>query len=198
MEGNDILTGLDCQDKLIGDSGNDRLVGGDGTDNLLGGAGNDTLEGGLDADTLNGGFGADRFVYAGTNQAAALTDSLAEAPDSVVGFKVSQGDRFQLNFGGNKSDRPSKLFNAGKVNGNNLATAARSAYADKNQATSGAQSLQGNEAVFFNWRGQTYLSVNDSSRGFSASRDLMINVNGIGFKSGDASAGVLTTSNYFV
>jgi hypothetical protein len=201
LDGNDVLTGLDCQDRLIGDGGNDRLIGGEGIDNLLGGSGNDTLEGGIDADTLNGGFGADRFVYAGTNQAAALSNSLVDAPDLVKGFRFSQGDRFQLSFsGGNnrRGDRPSRLFNAGRVGGGNLTAAVRSAYADKNQTSSSSQSLQGNEAVFFNWRGQTYLSINDSSRGFSTSRDSVINVNGIGLRSGDASAGTLNTANYFI
>jgi len=196
-DGNDTLLGGDCNDFLLGNNGNDRLVGGDGNDNLLGGAGKDTLEGGLDADTLNGGFGADRFLYAGKTQAAALANSLVDAPDRIQDFKFSQDDRFQLNFGGKRNDRPSGLFNAGQVNGGNLTAAVKSAYADKDQASSDSQSLQGNEAVFFDWRGQTYLSINDSSQGFSTSRDLVINVTGIGFKSGDASAGVLTTADYF-
>ncbi|MBI4785155.1 MAG: DUF4347 domain-containing protein [Oscillatoriophycideae cyanobacterium NC_groundwater_1537_Pr4_S-0.65um_50_18] len=197
LEGNDTLIGLDCQDRLVGNSGNDRLVGGEGNDTLLGVAGNDTLEGGLGADTMAGGLGADRYLYAGNSQAEALSNALVSAPDQVQGFKFAQGDKFQLNFGGRGSDRPRGLFNAGQVRGNNLTAAARSAYADKNQGSSGSQSLRGNEAVFFGWRGQTYLSVNDNSQGFSASRDLVVNVSGIGFRAGDASAGTLTTTNYF-
>ncbi|MBD3881189.1 DUF4347 domain-containing protein [Phormidium tenue FACHB-886] len=191
LEGNDTLIGLDCQDRLVGDGGNDRLDGGSGNDFLRGSGGNDALIGGTGTDTLNGGQGADRFIYAGSTQAEALAQSLTAAPDRVQGFRFSQGDKFQL------VDRPRGLFNAGDVNGGNLAGAARSAYADKDQRRSGSQALQGNEAVFFNWRGQTYLSVNNSSRSFSAAEDLVADVRGIGLRSGDSTAGVLTVNSYF-
>ena len=198
LDGNDTLIGLDCQDRLVGDSGNDRLDGGSGNDYLKGGAGNDTLIGGTGADTQEGGLGADRFIYTGSTQAEALAQSLADAPDRVQGFNVSQGDKFQLDFDNNlqSRDRPSRLFNAGQVGGGNLAAAARNAYASKNQRSAG-QALQSNEAVFFDWRGQTYLSVNGGSKGFSAASDLVLNVRGIDFKSGDDSAGSLNVANYF-
>jgi Domain of unknown function (DUF4347)/RTX calcium-binding nonapeptide repeat (4 copies) len=198
LDGNDTLIGLDCQDRLVGDRGNDRLEGGSGNDYLKGGAGTDLLIGGTGTDTLEGGLGADRFAYTGATQADALTQSLADAPDLIQGFKFSQGDKFQLDFDNNlqSSDRPSRLFNAGKVGGNTLAAAAKKAYADKNQRSAG-QALQGNEAVFFDWRGQTYLSLNDGSKGFSASNDLVANVRGIGLKVGDSSAGSLNVANYF-
>ncbi|HEY9643238.1 MAG TPA: bluetail domain-containing putative surface protein, partial [Coleofasciculaceae cyanobacterium] len=196
LEGNDTLIGLDCQDRLVGDKGNDRLVGGEDNDTLLGGAGNDILDGGLGADSLDGGLGADRFVYAGSTQAEALSNSLVNAPDRIKGFKVSQGDKFQITIG-NKSDRPRGLFNAGRVGGRNLTAAVKAAYSDKNQVSSGSQTLQGNEAVFFNWQGRTYLSVNNGNKSFSASSDLLVNVSGISFKSGDINAGTLAVTNYF-
>ena len=198
LDGNDTLIGLDCQDRLVGDRGNDTLDGGTGKDSLKGGAGNDTLIGGTGADTLEGGLGADRFVYTGNTQAEALAQSLADAPDLIQGFKVSQGDRFELDFDGNlrSLDRPSRLFNAGQVGGDNLAAAAKKAYADKNQRSAG-QALQGNEAVFFDWKGQTYLSVNDGSKGFSAASDLVANVKGISLKPGDSTAGSLNVASYF-
>lgn len=200
LEGDDTLIGLDCQDRLVGDRGNDRLLGGEGNDTLLGGAGNDSLEGGLGADLLEGGLGADRFVYSGSSQAEALAQSLADAPDRIRGFRFSQGDRIQLDFDGNlnRSDRPTGLFHAGRVNGRNLAAAAQAAYRDKNRSSAGAQALRSNEAVFFEWRNQTYLSVNDGSQVFSAARDSVANVNGISYRAGDANAGVLTVTNYFI
>ena len=52
--------------------------------------------------------------------------------------------------------------------------------------------------MFFRWLGGTYLSVNDNNAAFGAADDLVINVTGITFRGNDASAGVLTVSNYFV
>jgi serralysin len=68
--GLDKLEGLDGDDRLKGDAGGDSLYGADGLDRLKGGAGGDLMFGGGDADviqgntgadTLNGGGGADRL-----------------------------------------------------------------------------------------------------------------------------------------
>jgi Domain of unknown function (DUF4347)/RTX calcium-binding nonapeptide repeat (4 copies) len=195
----DILQGTENADVLRGLQGNDIIMGLDSGDTLIGGGGNDTLIGSDGQDILRGGGGGDRFVFSGATQAKALAGSLVDMPDQIVGFKATKGDRFQLDFDGNSktSDRPSGLFNAGKVRGTNLDAAVKSAYADKNQKTGGAQALGINEAVLFNWGGQTYLSVNDGSAGFSDNRDLVASVSGFGFKPGDATAGILAVSNYF-
>ena len=178
---------------------NDRILGLGGNDTLLGFGGNDLLEGGAGADVLKGGAGADLYAYAGKSKQAAFANSLIGAFDRVSGFKVSEGDRFHLDFDNKSStiNLPRRLFNAGQE-GNTLGSAVKSAYADKDQQTGGKQALGANEAVFFTSKGQTYLSVNDGQAGFSASRDLLVNVTGIGFNAGDATAGTLTVSNYFV
>ncbi|MBD1850815.1 DUF4347 domain-containing protein [Leptolyngbya sp. FACHB-711] len=196
--GNDTLVGLDCDDRLDGGKDNDRLDGGLDDDVLLGGSGNDILIGGNGQDTLSGGSGADRIIFAGSSPAAALTTSLANAPDRVRKFNAEKGDRFELDFDNNlrSSDRLRGLFNAGRVRGKTLEQASRNAYKDKNQRSQG-QKLHGNEAVFFNWRGNTYLSVNDTVKGYSANRDLVIDVTGIRFNPGNSGAGVLTTVDYF-
>ncbi|WP_088894155.1 DUF4347 domain-containing protein [Leptolyngbya ohadii] len=197
--GNDTLIGLDCDDRLDGGKDNDRLDGGLGDDVLLGGTGNDTLIGGNGQDILTGGPGADRMVFAGNSEAAALATSLATAPDRIRKFDATKGDRFVLDFDGNgrTTNRPRGLFNAGRVRGRTLEQAARNAYGDKNQRSAG-QDLGTKEAVFFNWRGSTYLSVNDTVKGYGASRDLVVDVTGIRFSAGDAGAGVLTVNRYFV
>jgi Ca2+-binding RTX toxin-like protein len=198
--GNDRLIGLDGNDRLYGGAGNDTLVGGEANDFLVGGTGNDVLIGGPGQDTLRGGRGRDRFVFSGATQAEALASSTVDAPDRILDFNFTQGDKFQLDFNNNlrSRTRPSGLFNAGQVKGRTLQAAARAAYANKNQARSGRQALGANEAVFFSWKKRTYLSVNDSNRGFSANRDLLADVTGIKFKPGDTTAGVLNVSNYFV
>ena len=59
LNGEDKLYGKDGDDILYGDLGDDYLRGGAGNDTLYGGAGNDTIYGDLGNDTLNGGDGED-------------------------------------------------------------------------------------------------------------------------------------------
>jgi Domain of unknown function (DUF4347)/RTX calcium-binding nonapeptide repeat (4 copies) len=195
----DILQGTDYADTLRGLKGNDKLIGLDSGDTLIGGAGNDILVSGDGQDTLNGGTGADRFVFSGATQVKALTGSLVDMPDRIKGFDAIKGDRFQLDFDNDSrtSDRPKLLSNAGNIKGTSLEAAVKSAYADKNQKTSGKQVLAVNEAVLFTWQNQSYLSVNGGSAGFSENQDLVVGISGLKLKSGDAIAGSLVVGNYF-
>ena len=195
----DTLQGTDNADTLRGLKGNDRLIGLDSGDTLIGGAGNDILVSGDGQDTLNGGAGADLFVFSGATQAKALTGSLVDLPDRIKGFDAIKGDRFQLDFDDDSKtgDRPKSLSNAGTLKGASLDAAVRSAYADKNQKSSGRQALGVNEAVLFNWQNQSYLSVNGGSAGFSENQDLVVAISGLKLKSGDAIAGSLVVGNYF-
>lgn len=199
---NDFRTvrGTRGNETLRGNADNDRLLGLAGNDRLLGRAGDDLLNGGLGSDRSTGGLGADRFLYSGRTQQAAFANSLLAAPDQITDFRSAQGDRIQLDFDNNLTtpELPSGLFNSGREGGRTLLAAVRSAYADKNQQTTGNQRLLANEAVLFNWRGSSYLSVNDGQAGFAASRDLVVNVARIGLQPGDATAGVLNVTNYFV
>lgn len=61
--GNDWIAGAAGADRLEGGLGNDRLLGGDGPDRLLGGEGQDRLIGGAGSDILSGGPGADVFQF---------------------------------------------------------------------------------------------------------------------------------------
>jgi hypothetical protein len=195
----DTLRGTENADTLRGLKGNDTLIGLGSGDTLIGGAGNDTLIGGEGQDILNGGGGADRFVFSGSTQAKALEGSLVDMPDRIRNFNAMKGDRFQLDFDDNlrTSDRPSALYNAGNIKGTSLDSAVKSAYANKRQKSSG-QALGINEAVLFNWQGQSYLSVNNGSAGFSEDQDLVVGISGLKLRAGDATAGVLSVGNYFV
>ncbi|PSB14681.1 hypothetical protein C7B61_02030 [filamentous cyanobacterium CCP1] len=190
-DGNDVLVGAIGQDRLLGMSGNDRLIGGDG---------NDWLNGGLGADGMTGGRGADRFVYAGADVVKAHANSLMASPDRVTDFKGAEGDRFQLDYDNNLStpNLPIGLFHAGSRAEGQLAQAIGAAFADKDQKQTGSQALKAREAVFLSWQAKTYLVVNDQTAGFSATNDLVINVTGMQMQAGDASAGSLNVSNYFV
>jgi peroxidase len=55
----DLIIGIDQNDKLVGRAGNDTLFGGDGHDRLRGGRDDDTLDGGSGRDWLQGGRGKD-------------------------------------------------------------------------------------------------------------------------------------------
>lgn len=196
----DTLQGTDNADTLRGLKGNDKLIGLDSGDTLIGGSGNDILVSGDGQDTMNGGAGADRFVFSGTTQAKALAGSFIDLPDRIKGFDAIKGDRFQLDFDDDlrTSDRPKSLSNAGNIKVSSLEAAVKSAYADKNQKTSGKQALGVNEAVLFTWQNQSYLSVNGSSAGFSENQDLVVGISGLKLKTGDAIAGGLAVGNYFV
>ena len=197
--GSGASTGGSSNLTLTGTDKNDVLNGAGGRDRLTGKGGNDVLIGRANADTLTGNLGADFFVYSGTSQAAALAGSRTSNLDRITDFNFAQGDRFQLDYDNNRatSERPRGLFHAGAIKADSLTNAVKAAYLDKNQRTSGSQNLGANEAVFFNWQSRTYLSVNNGTKSFTASQDLVADVTGIRFKPGDATAGVLSTSNYF-
>lgn len=152
-------------------------------------------------DILVGGPGADRFVFSGIGKRQALRTSTLKSLDVIEGFSFSQGDRVQLDFDNNlttvlPSERPKRLFNAGKLKGG-LKKAVQQAYEDKNFKQKGDQALKRNEAVFFRVGKQAYLSVNDNKGSFSPKNDLLVNVTGIELKAGDLRKGSLNVGNYF-
>lgn len=194
-----LLIGQDGGGTLTGGSGNSTLQAGSGDYTLVGQVGNDTLIAGSGTDTLTGGSGADRFEFAGATKAAALRSSTLRNLDRITDFKYAEGDRFELNYDNNVStiELPKRLYNAGVQKGGNLLKAVRSAYADKLPRKGGAQGLKADEALFFTFKGQTYLSVNNSKPKFSANDDLLVNVTGIQFAPGDTKPKALAVRNYF-
>ena len=86
--GNDILYGNLGNDTLNGGSGNEVIRGGQGNDVLTGGAGNDWVSGDKGSDTMTGGTGADIFHTFGD-----------AGIDRVTDFRLSEGDRVQLDPG---------------------------------------------------------------------------------------------------
>ena len=177
-----------------------RIAGSTDNDVLTGSSINDWLRGGMGSDLLTGGGGADRFIYAGATRHEALSGSRLRNPDRILDFNAIQGDRLQLDYDNNLAtiDRPRSAFNAGKVRGGNLRAGVQAAFQDKNHQRKGNQALRANEAVVFQWRKQTFLTVNDSERRFAPNQDMIINVTGLQMIGQDASAGVLKVSSYFV
>ena len=198
LVGNLSITTSGGNDQSSGGSGNDKIQTSDGNDTVTGQAGNDIIIGGRGADIATGGVGADRFYFQGITKADALKDSTLSALDRITDFNFAEGDRFGLDFDNNLAtiERPRALFYAGKEKGS-LPKAAKAAYADKNQKLRGKQALKADEAVFFRLGSRTFLSVNDGKAGFSASDDLVVDVTGIRFKTGDSKKGALSVANYF-
>lgn len=186
---------------IPGDFTTDLVLSGGNTVNpvLVGTVGDDQLIAGGTQDTLTGAKGSDRFVFSGATKAQALRLSTVKSVDVITDFSYGEGDRVQLDFNNNisSSERPKGLFNAGREKGKTLAQAAKSAYADKS-LRKGVQGLKANEAVFFKWGSSTYLSVNDGKAEFSAANDLVVNVTGIQFRSGDLKRGTLAVKDYFI
>jgi len=184
---------------VAGGAGRDRLVGTAGVDQILGRGGNDLLIGRKGGDSLVGGTGADHFIYQGNGIRAALGDSLVSAPDRIQGLVIAEGDRLRLDFDNNLATRelPLGFFNAGTVAGATRSAATSAAFADKNQATAGAQALGGREAVLFTWQQRTFIAVNDQTQSFNASSDLVVDVTGIQKPATHGTAGVLPTTSYF-
>jgi serralysin len=87
-DGDDIVYGNLGDDTGDGGTGSDVARGGQGSDSLSGGPGDDWLSGDLGNDTLAGGAGGDVFHTFG---AAGL--------DQVTDFRLSEGDRVQLDPG---------------------------------------------------------------------------------------------------
>lgn len=183
-----------------GDNAPNRLVGSTGVDLLMGYGGNDLLIGRQRQDVMVGGDGSDHFIFAANSVRAAFRHSVVTAPDRIKDFSMNARDRIRLDFDNDLSttNRPRRLFNAGRVRGTSRANAARAAFVDKNQAAQGNQRLQRFEAVMFEWRDRSFIAVNDNGIGFSTRFDLVVDVTGIQRPAAHLSAGVLPTANYFV
>jgi Right handed beta helix region/RTX calcium-binding nonapeptide repeat (4 copies) len=194
------LMGTVGVDTLVGGKGDDRMLGLAGADTLLGNGGSDRLVGNLGSDRLTGGTGGDRFVYSGIGRVKAFANSLLRSIDKISDFNPIEGDRIQIDIDNNlvTPNLPKACFNAGKETAPSLLVAAQSAYADKNQKVKGAQSLRANEAVLFKFGKRTFISVNDRYVGFSATRDLLVDVTGLQLTPRETRAGTLAVANYFV
>ncbi|MFQ3615619.1 MAG: bluetail domain-containing putative surface protein [Cyanobacteriota bacterium] len=141
-------------------------------------------------------------MFSGRNRTQALRTSLLRAPDRITDFNPTEGDRIQLDFDNQLRTRelPRALFNVGAIDRpgiTTLAQAVSAAYADTRPSQPGNQRLGANQALFFEFQGQTFLSVNDNRAAFRPQNDLLVEVTGIQFRPGDEQPGVLSVRNYF-
>lgn len=175
--------------KIIGGAGNDVLTGVGALDSISGGAGADTITGGAGADTLTGGAGADVFRY---NTIATTTGAAGVNVDRITDF-VAGTDK--INFA-----RGALALTGVTTDGTGDAVATMAAVvadattvasiSDVYSALAAYNTLTASAALgtatvaqvytFANGAAAgTYLVVNDTSAGFQAATDVVINITGL-------------------
>ena len=161
-------TGNGLNNTITDNTKDNVLDGGAGNDIIRASGGNDTLTGGLGTDTLTGGLGNDRFVY--TN----LTHSLLAGIDTIKDFNNStETDRFVV------STARSVFNTVSGVTGLN-ATAIGNVLTTSN--------FGANAAALFTIGSKSYVAINDSTAGFSATSDAIVEITGY--------KGTLSTSSF--
>nr|WP_276570196.1 bluetail domain-containing putative surface protein [Thiocystis violacea] len=130
--------------------------------------------------------------------AGASSESNINALDTITDFTKGADKIDLLSFANAELPAPLKAWYAGDVTAtagaNNLATAINLAISDVNGATqTGAVPLGANEAVLFQYSGDTYALVNDGTAAYSATDDVLIKITG----SLALTEGALTVNDYF-
>ncbi|MFN6340172.1 MAG: choice-of-anchor L domain-containing protein [Cyanobacteriota bacterium] len=162
-------TGNNNANTLTGNSANNVLSGGAGNDLLVGGAGADTLVGGTGADVLTGGTGGAGDTTADTFKLGALNESLLASFDRITDLVI----------GTDKIDGPTSVSAANLKEGLGAVTdLTQSAI----QAVLTSTSFAKSGAATFTFGGgtatRTFLALNDSTAGFSATSDAIVEITG--------------------
>jgi predicted outer membrane repeat protein len=157
--GKEAIFGVDANgDGKIGNPSSLTLTGTSGNDFLVGGANNDIFTGAGGKDTLIGGLGSDRFVYQN------LTDSLLANFDVITDFNATTGnDLFRV------STARAGFIDVGAVNTLDAAGIGAKLI---------AAAFGSNFAAQFNFGQRTFVAINDTTAGFNASTDGIIEVTG--------------------
>jgi serralysin len=102
--GENVLYGIDGNDKIYGGSGNEWLIDG--------GAGNDSINGGAGHDKITGGTGADSFIYL-TN---ADSGTGSGNRDVINDFNSTESDKIDLSsFTGTFTFKGTSAFDGGGI-----------------------------------------------------------------------------------
>ena len=160
-------------DTVHAGDGNDTVDGYLGNDWIDGGAGNDEITGGVGADTLTGGAGNDVFVFG-----VGSSGSTVATVDVITDFTAGTDDIDFTGAGAITNVYDQRLLSI--ANGTDLGVAAGQAQA---AAAAGAST-----AVLFVLDGHTYVYVNDTTAGFSAANDLIVDITGF--------TGTITTADF--
>jgi len=154
----------------------DILTGSSGANVLNGDNGNDALNGGAGADTLTGGGGRDTFIFQ-------FGQSLLSASDRITDFTIGTDVIGILTQDGSTVITPSRFTRTGDKTATTLLNLANQVFTDANGALAGNQALGVNGAALVRVTSGaiagTYLAINNSTAGFQASSDLLVNLTGL-------------------
>lgn len=178
---------------IKGGAGNDTLTGVGAIDTIIGGAGADIITGGAGQDTLTGGAGADIFRY---NLRADAVGAAGVNVDKITDFVVGT-DKINLTQGGGAgvlllgvtiatgSGPAVATMAAAIADGTTVASVADVytallAYTTLTASAGDSSATVAQVYTFANGAAAgTYVVINDSTIGFQAANDIVINVTGI-------------------
>ncbi|MCL6750540.1 calcium-binding protein [Nostoc sp. CCCryo 231-06] len=155
---------------------NDFLFGNSGANVLNGDNGVDGLNGGAGADTLTGGQGADLFGFQ-------FGQSTVSATDRITDFTIGTDAIGLFSSDGTSVITPSSFTRAADKTATTLVNLANQVFTDANGGVAGNQALGVNGAslvrVTSGAIAGTYLAINNSTAGFQANSDLLVNLTGL-------------------
>lgn len=155
------FTGVE-QFTVIGTSKNDTIYTVAGNDIINAGAGNDLIRGGAGGDILTGGLGADTFQY--QSYSDSLLANFDVIKDLAIGVDAIDGPR---------AVSATQIRKLGYVS-NLTETAIQQTLTATNFVANGASTFRFRDGL----SDRTFLALNDSRAGFSASTDSIIEITG--------------------
>ena len=168
-------------------------TGNTGNNVITGNNGNNVLNGGAGIDTLTGGIGTDTFVFQ-------FGQSLVANSDRITDFAIGTDKIDLLTQNGLATNAPTAFTRAVDSSAANLTTVVNNVFTDANGAIAGNQALAINSAALVKVTttgiAGTYLVVNDSTAGFQATNDLLVNITG--FTGTIPALGTIAVNNFFV
>ncbi|QFS48472.1 calcium-binding protein [Nostoc sphaeroides] len=172
---------------------NDFLFGNSGANVINGDNGDDGLNGGAGADTLTGGQGADLFVFQ-------FGQSTVSGSDRITDFTIGTDAIGLFSSDGSTVITPSTFTRAADSTATTLVNLVNQVFTDANGALAGNQALGVSGAALVRVGSGaiagTYLAINNSTAGFQANSDLLVNLTGL---TGTLPAlGNITVSSFFV
>lgn len=154
-----VFTGVE-QFTVIGTSKNDTIYTVAGNDIINAGTGNDLIRGGAGGDILTGGLGADTFQY--QSYSDSLLSNFDVIKDLAIGVDAIDGPRAVV---------AAQIKKLGYVS-NLTETAIQQTLTPTNFVVNGASTFRFRDGL----SDRTFLALNDSRAGFSASTDSIIEI----------------------
>jgi Ca2+-binding RTX toxin-like protein len=174
LGGGFVVDAGDGNDNVTGSSDDETVLAGNGTDTVNAGNGADTITGGAGLDVLTGGNGADCFVYTTLSDGIVGGISTSLRFEKINGFTVGL-DRFDV-----ATPPPGPgLRTLGAVSG--LTTAGLSSLlSTANFVANGAATFSFGTGTAM----RTFIAFNDTTAGFNAPNDAVLEITGFNYASG--------------